>query len=327
MLTSELTRRFGLRYPIIQAGMGDECGFELASAVSNAGALGSVGSIGRTPDDLRDQIARCRTATDQPFAVNVVTFPWAPFAMDLVDVALDEEAPILTLSFGDPLPALERCKAAGALTAVQVQDATGAKEALAARPDALVVQGTEAGGHTGHRGTLSFAAQVLDMAGDVPVVLAGGVGNGRGLAAALAMGAAGVMMGTRFKATSEYGPGIAHEVALKAAIVASDGEDSVFDPLLDMAYGLEWPNGVLGRALHNRFVNEWAGRETELTETVEAAGPFGFVGELGKSPDTAINWAGQSSALVHEVLPAARVVEDTVAEAERLLRAIASSNP
>lgn len=203
MLTTSLTRMLGIEHPLIQAGMGAECGARLAAAVSNAGALGSIGTIGAPPDHLAAELEACHAATKLPFAVNVVTFDWAPFARDLVEVALAGRAPVVTLSFGDPLPALERCRAAGVRVVVQVQDLVGARAAIAARPDALMVQGTEAGGHTGRRGTLGFAAQVLDLAADLPVVVAGGIGTGRGLAAALAMGAAGAVVGTRFKATHE----------------------------------------------------------------------------------------------------------------------------
>src|SRR4029453_13974359 len=148
MLTTPLTRLLRIDHPVIQAGMATECGARLAAAVSNAGGLGSIGSIGGLPDHLAAEIAACRTATSRPFSVNIVTFDWAPFARDLVDVALRGGAPTVTLSFGP---------AAGVPVLVQVQDLAGARAALAAGPDVLIVQGTEAGGHCGRRGTLSFA--------------------------------------------------------------------------------------------------------------------------------------------------------------------------
>jgi nitronate monooxygenase len=218
-MRTAFTDRFHVAHPLVQAGMGHECGARLAAAVSNAGALGTIGSIGGMPEGLVAQIRAARTQTDRPFAVNVVTWPWAPWALDLVEVVLAERPPVVTLSFGDPLAHLERCRTAGLMTIVQVQDLDGARAAIAARPDALIVQGNEAGGHTGRRGTLGFAAQVLDLAGELPVLVAGGIATGRGVAAALAMGAAGAVLGTRFKASQEF------ECldALKAAIVASDG--------------------------------------------------------------------------------------------------------
>jgi len=321
MLSTALTRRLGIRHPLIQAGMGHEAGGALAAAVSNAGALGTIGSIGAGPDALAAEIATCRAATAAPFAVNVVTWPWAPFADALLDVALEAQAPVVTLSFGDPLPALARCRAAGRTVLVQVQDLAGARAALAARPDALIVQGTEAGGHTGRRGTLSFAAQVLDVAGDVPVVVAGGIATGRGLAAALAMGAAGAVMGTRFKASVEF----AGSRALKEALVASDGGNTRYDELWDEACGLVWPNRVTGRALENRFSAEWSARRAELRETVAAMPPFAFLAGLAQDPATEINWAGESAGMVAGIVPAARIVEEVTADAERLLRGAATS--
>lgn len=326
MLTTPFTRAFGLDHPIVQAGMGNDCGADIAAAVSNAGALGTIGSIGRTPDNLRDEIRRCRELTERPFAVNVVTWDWAPFAQSLLAVAIEERAPALTLSFGDPLPALRTAKDAGIPVVVQVQDVAGLRAAIEARPDVIAVQGNEAGGHTGSRGTLSFAAQAVDLAGDLPVLVAGGIADGRGLAAAIAMGAAGVIMGTRFKATHEFGRAAPHSQAQKDAIVASDGSNTLWDEIFDEAYAMEWPNGIEGRALRNRFSDEWLGRSEELRKAVQEAGqPFGFVARLAQSPETVINWAGESSGLVHEVLPAAEVVTRTSQQAESLLRAATSA--
>ncbi|MCK9518501.1 MAG: nitronate monooxygenase [Dehalococcoidia bacterium] len=324
MLSTTFTQRFGLDHPIIQAGMGNDCGAELAAAVSNAGALGTIGSIGRTPDNLHDEIRRCRELTDRPFAVNVVTWKWAPFAQVLLDVAIEERVPSVTISFGDPIPALKACQQARIPAVVQVQDVAGLRAAIEARPDAIAVQGNEAGGHTGSRGTLSFAAQALDLAGDIPVLIAGGIADGRGLAAVLAMGGAGAIMGTRFKATNEFGLAAPHSAAQKQAIVGSDGSNTLWDEIFDEAYGMEWPNGIEGRALRSKFTEEWKGRSEELRQAVDAAGkPFGFVAQLAQSPETVVNWAGESSGLVRDVLPAAEVVERTARQAEELLQAAA----
>lgn len=322
MLTTKLTQLTGIAHPIIQAGMGADAGPALAAAVSNAGALGTLGTIGAPVELIRANIAATHAATTQPFAVNIITFDWAPFAPQLLDLVIEERVPVVTLSFGSFEAALERCKAAGIVTLVQAQDIEGAKSALAEGADAVIVQGTEAGGHTGYRGTLSFAAQVLDMAGDVPVVLAGGVGSGRGLAGALAMGAAGVVMGTRFKATHEF---TATE-SQKQAIIASDGSNTLADELFDAPYPFTWPTGIVGRALRSRFSEEWQGRTNEARAKARTyPSVFGMVMELSADPATEINWAGESSALVHEVLPAAEVVQLVRNEAERLLRAVGAA--
>ncbi|MCC7363725.1 MAG: nitronate monooxygenase [Dehalococcoidia bacterium] len=325
MLTTSLTDKLGIEHPIIQAGMGSDCGTTLAAAVSNAGGLGTIGSIGRSPEELEQELARMKEQTARPWAVNIVSFDWAPFAATLLDVAIAARPPAVTLSFGDTVPSIEKCRAAGLWTAVQVQDFASARAVLAAHPDVLIVQGNEAGGHTGHRGTLSFAAQVIDIAGDVPVVVAGGVANGRGLAAVLAMGGAGVVMGTRFKATAEFGgPGSAHIDAQRAAIVQNDGDRTVWDEIADLALGIEWPGGVLGRVLANRFTDAWLGRGDSLRDEVsKQEHPFAWTSTHNSEPETVLNWAGESSGLIHEVLPAAEVVQRTVAEAEQLLRNVA----
>lgn len=323
MLTTALTKALGIKHPIIQAGMSSDCGAPLAAAVSNAGGLGTIGSIGRSPDDLERELTAVAASTSWPWAVNIVTFDWAPFAATLLDVAIRARPPAITLSFGDAVPALVKCQAAGIPALVQVQDFGAAKEVLAAHPFGIIVQGNEAGGHTGERGTLSFAAQVLDAADDVPVIVAGGVGSGRGLAAALAMGAAGVVMGTRFKATPEFGgPGTGHLDAQRDAIVANDGDHTVSGETADIALGMTWPPRIISRVLTNRFTEEWHGREAELRDAVAAqSAPFGWTSANNNRPENMLNWAGQSSGLVDEVLPAAEVVRRTVAEAEALLGA------
>jgi len=323
MLSTTLTNALGIERPIIQAGMSSDCGAPLAAAVSNAGALGTIGSLGRSPDDLERELAAVTAATNRPWSVNVATFDWAPFAGALLDVAINARPPVITLSFGDTVAAVHKCQAAGVKAMVQVQDFAVAKAVLAARPFAIIVQGNEAGGHTGERGTLSFAAQVLDAADGVPVIVAGGVGNGRGLAAALAMGAAGVVMGTRFKATPEFGgPGTGHLDAQRDAIIANDGDHTVGAETADIALGMTWPPKIVSRILMNRFTDEWHGREQELRAAVAAQSqPFGWTSANNNRPENMLNWAGQSSGLVAELLPAAEIVRRTVAEAEALLRA------
>jgi NAD(P)H-dependent flavin oxidoreductase YrpB (nitropropane dioxygenase family) len=321
MLQTAFTRRLGIDHPIVQAGMGAEAGAELASAVSEAGGLGTLGTIGTPPPIVAASIARTRDLTSRPFALNVVTFEGAPMRDEILDVGIAERATIVTLSFGDSVPAVRRFKAAGAFVIVQAQDVEQAEAALAAGADALIAQGTEAGGHTGRRGTLSFAAQVLELAGQTPVLVAGGVGNGKGLAAALAMGAAGVVMGTRFKASEEFAGNPAH----KAAIIASNGGNTISDLSNDGAYPFRWPENVRGRVVATPISEEWAGRVDDLRAKAESYGsPRGIFSDPSLEPPVDLNWAGESAGLVDELLPAAEIVRRTVAEAERLLRRVAA---
>ncbi len=317
-----LTSLLNIEHPIIQAGMGGGANPALAAAVSNAGALGSLSSIAMPPDMVRQAIAETRSLTDLPFAVNMVTWAFTSNWQEIIDAVIDERPPVVTISFGDPIPAFERCRAAGLKTILQVQDTDGLKAAIAARPDAIIVQGNEAGGHTGRRSTLSFATQALEIAGDIPIVVAGGIANGRGLAAALAMGAAGVVMGTRFKATVEFGGQQLH----KEAIVASDGGNTLYDEINDLARGGLWPNRVTGRAMRNSFTAEWEGRREELAATVAAETPRGFFTSRMAEPEQQLNWAGEISGVINEVLPAAEVVTRTAAEATRLLQQLSAIN-
>jgi nitronate monooxygenase len=161
---------------------------------------------------------------------------------------------------------------------------------------------------------------VLDLAGDLPVLVAGGIATGRGVAAALAMGAAGAVLGTRFKASAEY----AGAAAQKEAIVRSDGSDTLQDAIFDDACGLEWPPPVVGRALRSRFSAEWEGRRAELRAKVATYPPFGFLQELASDPAKEINWAGESAGLVPSVAPAGEIVREVAREAEERLRALAA---
>ena len=322
MLTTALTRRLGIQHPIVQAGIGAQAGPDLAAAVANAGGLGTLGTIATPPADIVRAIARTRDLTAAPFAINLVTMKGVPFGPELLDTAQNECVGIVTLSFGDATPAIARFRAAGATVLVQVQDLDQARAALAAGADFIIAQGNEAGGHTGLRGTMSFAAQVLDLAGDTPVLVAGGVGNGRGLAAALAMGAAGVVMGTRFKASLEA----TGDDAQKAAIVASDGGNTIADLANDAVLPFRWPSNVVGRVVATPFASEWAGRADALRARAESYGrPYGIHADATLDPRVELNWAGESAGLVEEVLPAAEIVRRTVEEAERLMkRAVAA---
>ncbi|HXU23836.1 MAG TPA: nitronate monooxygenase [Tepidiformaceae bacterium] len=319
MLSTELTRRFGIEHPIISAGMARWAGATLAAAVSKAGALGTIGTIAASPRAVREEIAQLRAATDRPFSANLVCFDWAPFASQMLDVVIEERVPVVTLSFGTPLAWVEPVKAAGLKVIVQVQDLETARAAIAARPDAIIVQGTEAGGHTGRRGTLNFAAQMLDEAGEIPVIVAGGIATGRGLAAALAMGAAGVVMGTRFKATPEFNA----DDDVKAQIVASDGGNTFYGEVVDLVRGGRWPNGVTGRVLQSRFTAEWGSKPDALVEAVKSQ-PDQFGEAMENDPERRLNWAGESSGLVHELLPAGEIVRRVSAEAEALLKSAAT---
>jgi nitronate monooxygenase len=241
----------------------------------------------------------------------------------LFDAALISAAPpaVIALSFGDPAPWIERVRQAGAglRTMCQVQTLDDAARAVDAGTDVLVVQGTEAGGHTGTMTLLPLLAAAASRWPDVPLLAAGGIADGRTLAAALTAGADGAWLGTAFLATPEA---VEVHALHKELIVASDGGDTAFDLAYDIVSGLPWPEGVGTRLRRNRFTDEWAGREVELAaRREEFAPPPGSV-PFGKDPDPDVDAVlyGQSAAFVSAVRPAAEIVRTVCDDAEEILR-------
>lgn len=311
---------FGLSYPVMSAPMALHSGGTLAAAVSAAGGLGSFGGIhpAKGPDWIRDEIAIIRAITDRPFAVGFIT-PFLPFAGPLFDAAVAERPAVIALSFADPRPWLDQAKAADARVMCQVQNYDSAELAVAAGADVLVAQGTEAGGHTGTMSLLPFLAGLVSRYPDVPILAAGGIADGRTLAAALTAGADGAWLGTALLATPEAVE--VHDVH-KDLIVGSDGTDTVFTRVYDIVSGLPWPTAIGERVRRNRFTDEWSGREVELIDRreevapPEGSNPF----EAPPDPETSAVLYGQSAGLVDAIRPAAEVVRTISDDAEHILR-------
>jgi nitronate monooxygenase len=321
MLTTRFTERFGVTHPILCGPMAGETDGRLAAAVSNAGGLGTFGAMHRRQDDawVDAQIELIRTSTDRPFGVGFIT-PFIPTFQARWDATIDARVPVVALSFGDPEPWLARAHDAGARVVCQVQSVADARRALEAGADALAAQGNEAGGHTGTMGLLALLGAVLDLAGDTPVLAAGGVANGRTLAAVLAMGADGAWMGTRFLATTDA-PDTGTPV--RDEIVASDGSDTVFTHAYDIVEARAWPVGIGERVRANAFTARWIDREDELRlqreivlEQLPQAGRF--------DPAESKVAFGQSAALVSRVATAADVVDEIVGDAESQLHTTAA---
>lgn len=316
MLHTRLTEAWGLRYPLIQAPMWGAGGGALAAAVSAAGGLGMLG-VGSTAAAgwVEEEAERARAAGR--FGIGLMA--WAlERRPELLEAALAARPFAVAISFGDPAPYVARVHAAGAHILCQVQDGASARRALAAGVDALVAQGTEAGGHTGSVGTLPLLQVVLDL-GDragVPVLAAGGIGSGRGIAGVLAMGAAGAWLGTRFAATTEA---LGTDRA-KAAIVRASEAETVHTHVFDIVQGLPWPATFPGRALANNFTARWHGREDDLIVGLpDVRAAFDAARARGDVAETHV-YAGQAAGLIDEVLPAAALVERLMAEAESVLR-------
>jgi enoyl-[acyl-carrier protein] reductase II len=297
------TGLFGIRYPIIQAGMVWAAGSRLAVAVSEAGGLGMIGAGSMKPDLLREQIRKARGATAYPFAVNI---PLArPDAGDLVGVVIEEQVRIVFTSSGHPLKFTGELKKQGCVVVHVIAAVNHARKAVEAGCDAVVAEGFEAGGHNGvdEITTLALVPQVADAV-SIPVLAAGGIADGRGLAAALALGADGVQVGTRFAATAESS---AHENYKKAVVGAGDGGTVLTLRKLAPVRMIRTPFALKAvQAERDGATREEL--ESLLGRRREMMGIFEGNIEEGEFE------AGQSSGLVKEILPAREVVRRMMEE-------------
>ncbi len=316
MLRTRLTDLLDLDHPIVLGGMGSATNADLVAAVSGAGGLGILGCSSRTPEEIRQAVDEIRRRTTRPFGLNLLLFLIGQrITPDALDAVFASGARVLSTAWGDPTPYVARAHAAGMLVMHMVPTAEAAKAAVHAGVDVIVAQGTEGGGHVGHVSTMALVPAVLDVAGALPVVAAGGIADGRGLAAALAMGADGVLMGTRFLATPEapVPPGY------KQAVLDATGADTVFTHIPDLAPVVEWP-GALARAIRNGFIERWLGREEELRHRGDAVGREVAAARAADDRENMAILAGQSAGLIAELRPAATLVREISEQAESLLR-------
>lgn len=313
MITTPFSQSFGLRHPIVLGPMGGVAGGRLAAAVSNAGGLGLVGGGYGDLEWLRTELALVKELATRPWGAGFITWNVTESALELV---LDSRPSVMMLSFGDPGKYAEAIKAAGCKLICQVQDLAGAHLAQQAGADVIVAQGTEGGGHGGARATMALLPAVLDAVPDIPVLAAGGIADGRGVAAALVMGAQGVLMGTRFYATREA---LGHEQA-KQRLVQGKGDETRRTRVFDIVRGYDWPAGYTGRALHNSFMQRWEGHEAQLADNVSTEGPAFWAATADGDYDVAMVWAGEAVDLIDSVPSAADVIEKISAQAEQQLR-------
>jgi nitronate monooxygenase len=308
LIHTRLTDMFGLQYPIVLAPMGGVSGGRLAAEVSNAGGLGLVGGGYGDSGWLRQQLYLVKRECRRAWGVGFIT--WS-VDRKMIELALEHAPWAIMLSFGDPAPYARLIRSTGCKLICQVQDVEGARIAQEAGADVIVAQGTEAGGHGASRATLPLVPAVTDAVAPTPVLAAGGIADGRGLAAALMLGAQGALIGTRFYASVEaLGPDRA-----KQRIVAARGELTSRTRVFDVVRRLAWPEANTGRALRNRFVEQWQGREQELAAAAgsEHAGYLDAVRQ--EDFDTAVVWAGEAVDLIKDVERAATLVTRISAEA------------
>jgi len=314
MIVTALTEMFGLQHPIILAPMGGVSGGHLAATVSNAGGLGLVGGGYGDPAWLRAELSRVNEETRRPWGVGLIT--WS-VDRSVVDLALGYRPAAFMLSFGDPRPYAAPIKSAGSKLICQVQGLKEARLALEAGADIIVAQGTEAGGHGGHRATLPLVPAVVDAVAPTPVVAAGGIADGRGLAGALMLGAEGALIGTRFYASTEA---LGNDRA-KQRIVAAQGGETARTRVFDIVRDYSWPQEYPGRALRNHFMERWDGREGDLATALASERASYQAAAREGDCDTMVVWAGEDSDLIKSVESAAALVARISAEAEARLRA------
>jgi nitronate monooxygenase len=289
-------------------------GARLTSAVSAAGGFGILGGGYGDRTWLEQETAKLGNISD-PFGIGFITWSLAK-RPELLDIALGARPRAIMLSFGDPTPFAPRIKASGALLICQVQTEDMARQALDAGADILIAQGTEAGGHGASRTTIDIVPAIVDLAaGRVPVVAAGGIGDGRGLAAMMMLGASGVLLGTRFYASQECDGA---EEAKQRICAASNG-NSVRGIIFDLSRNNVWPAPFTGRCLINDHARRWIGREVELMQNVNAVADEYAAAKAAGNFDIAAVIAGEAVGLIHDIPPAAEIVDRIVTEADQIL--------
>lgn len=316
-LRTRLTEFLNIRHPILLAPMGSIAGGRLAAAVTDAGGLGLIGGGYGEEAWLTREFA---AAGNRRVGCGFITWSLARNPR-LLDQMLEHAPAALMLSFGDPRPFAARILAAGAKLICQVQSRDHALAAIDAGVSIIVAQGTEAGGHGAVRSTLPLVPAIVDLvarrAPEAMVVAAGGIADGRGLAAALMLGAEGVLVGTRFFACAES---LGHANA-KARIVAAGAEDTLRTSTFDIVRGYDWPENFTGRALRNDFTARWHGREAELAAAAAQEMPGYHAATEAGDFGTGVIFAGENADLIDDIPSAAELVSRMVTEAEAALTA------
>ena len=324
-LKTPLCEILGIEKPIVQAGMGFVARSELAAAVSQAGGLGIIGSAFLTLDQLREEIRKTKDMTDKPFGVDILFATYgkpspdpriAEFTDEVrkqLDIVFEERVPVLASGLGSPAPVVPQAHELGMKVISLVGNTKSAKRVAAGGVDVIVAQGYDGGGHTGRVGTFTLLPAVVDCV-EQPVLAAGGLVDGRGLVASLAMGAVGAWMGTRFVACTEA---YAH-INYKNKITEIDDEGTTRTRCF---------TGKPCRVIKNKTTDEWEGREEEIEPfPMQIAKISEYLGEnvyeasrLHGKVDLGSCAAGQGAAMIHEVKTAAEIIDDIISEAEEIL--------
>jgi nitronate monooxygenase len=323
-LSTALTERLGVDHPVCLAAMDLVADARLSLAVVEAGGYAFLGGGYGERAWLERELGALAPAARElgrPFGVGFITWSLAR-QPELLDLALAHGPSAVWLSFGDPAPFASRIHDAGALVVCQVQGEAMARAALDAGADVLVAQGSEAGGHGASRGTMALVPALVDLCArrGVPVIAAGGIADGRGLAAALMLGADGVALGTRFYATAEA----AGHGAAKQRIVEATGDDSLRGIVFDISRRKVWPAPFTGRCLVNDHLRRWSGRELELLREQAAESERYAAARAAGDFDVAAVIAGESAGLIGDVPTVDVLMQRLVADAVRRLDAVSS---
>ena len=308
-MKNRLCELLGIEYPIIQGGMAWVATAELAAAVSNGGGLGLIAAGGAPADVVRAQIRKCRELTDKPFGVNVMLM--SPFAEEVMQVVIEEKPAVVATGAGNPGKYMEALKEAGIKILPVIASVAMAQKVAKQGADAVIAEGTEAGGHIGEITTMCLTPQIVDAV-DIPVVCAGGIADVRGAVAAFALGADGVQVGTRFICSDEC---IAHENYKQAVLKAKDRDAVVTGR----------STGAPVRALKNKLTKEYQRLESEnaTAEEIEQLG-VGGLRRAFEEGDTQMGslMAGQSAAMVKEILPCAEIIKSYFEDIDSVLNNI-----
>ena len=316
MLKTRLTEKLRLRYPIISAPMAFAAGGRLASAVSNAGGLGLIGGGYGDAGWLTEEF---RAAGNTAVGVGFITWSLARNP-SLLDLALAHDPKAILLSFGDPTPFAARIKAQGVTLICQVQTRRDAERALEAEADIIVAQGSEAGGHGDKRATLTLVPEIADLIASrrpkTLLVAAGGIGDGRGLAAALILGADGVLVGSRLWASAEANV----SEPMHAAALAATGDDTIRSQTMDIARKLPWPKRYTARVLKNAFIERWHGREDELVVVADQEAAKYRAAWAAGDPENSNTFVGEVVGLIEKIEPVSTIIARMASEAESVIR-------
>lgn len=311
MIKTAITELLGIDHPVLLAPMDGVAGGRLASAVSKAGGHGQIGGGYCDTDVLSREID---LANGVRVGIGFITFALEDNP-DALDLALSTGPPSIQLSFGDPRPWADEIHDAGALLICGVQTPDEVDQALEAGADVLVAQGRDAGGHgRPDVGTFALIPSVVDRAGETPVVAAGGIADGRGLAAALMLGAQGVVLGTRFLATTEA----LSNPAEAALLTELSAVDTIRTDVYDVVRGPRWPDHHDGRVYRNRFVAEWDADPSHPDSQIDELRRV-YAGSGDGDYSVRPLWAGEGVGLIDSITDAGSVVVDIVSTAEKLL--------